>query len=440
MERGPSIPPRARFNNSDQSRFTAHIIPQKPIFDWLPFCGIIYIVDKQKYNNGIEIPLSPPRLLHVGLNAQLLSLGRNYRGAGINWYIYNLLRHLPQIMGRYRYTAFLSERRFLPQPSLSLCRSLLPTVRAPVRIFWEQVIQPIVLRREGVDLLHAMAFVAPLTLPCPAVVTVYDLSFLRFPQSARPLNRLYLSLFTRWSVQKARRVIAISESTRQDVIELLGKPPEEVEVVYCGVDERFCPQDAAAVEAFRHEKGLPERFILFLGTLEPRKNIISLLKAYARLAASGGSIPALVIAGAKGWFYREIFAAVEKLDLEERVIFAGYVPEKEKMLWYSAAEVFVYPSLFEGFGLPPLEAMACGTPVIVSDTSSLPEVVGDAGLQVPSTDVEALAEAMATILHSSAVRAEWQKRGLDRAASFSWRESARQTLGVYDRALQGSGE
>ena len=161
-------------------------------------------------------PLSkPPQSLHVGLNAHLLSLGRNYRGAGINWYIYNLLRHLPRAAGQHRYTAFLSERRFSPEPPLAIHLSRLPTVRAPVRVFWEQAIQPVVLWRAGVDLLHAMAFVSPLVLPCPSVVTVYDLSFLRSPERFRPLNRLYLQAFTGWSVRRARRVIAIMETAEK---------------------------------------------------------------------------------------------------------------------------------------------------------------------------------------------------------------------------------
>ncbi len=380
-------------------------------------------------------PLKPPRHFHVGLNAHLLSLGRTYRGAGINWYIYNLLRYLPQVARRYRYTAFLSERRFSPEPPLSVYLTRLPTVRAPVRIFWEQVIQPLALRKAKVDLLHAMAFVSPLLQPCPTVVTVYDLSFLRFPESFRPLNRFYLRRFTTWSVRRARRVIAISESTRQDVIRWLGKPSEQVDVVPCGVDERFYPRDAATVETFRREKGLPPRFILFLGTLEPRKNVVSLLEAYARLVASGESCPALIVAGAKGWFYEEVFAAVERLDLADRVGFPGYIPEEEKPLWYNAAEFFVYPSLFEGFGLPPLEAMACGAPVIVCDTSSLPEVVGEAGIRVPPGDVTALAEAMAAMLCDSVGRADCRERGLARAARFSWHETARQTVRVYERAL-----
>ncbi|MFZ5915888.1 MAG: glycosyltransferase family 4 protein [Chloroflexota bacterium] len=381
-----------------------------------------------------------PRHLHVGLNAHLLSLGRNYRGAGINWYIYHLLCHLALLAGPHRFTAFLSDRHFAPPSHLSVRLSRLPTVRAPVRIFWEQAVQPLLLKQLRVDLLHAMAFVSPVNQPCPSVVTILDLSFLRYPDNFRPLNRLYLRLFTRRSVHQAQRVIAISESTRQDVVRLMGKPAERVDRVYCGVEERFAPQSPAALAAFRREKGLPERFFLFLGTLEPRKNVVGLLEAYARLVASDGGMPHLVIAGGKGWYYRQIFDAVERLGLVERIIFPGYVPEQEKPLWYSAAEVFVYPSWFEGFGLPPLEAMACGTPVIVSDTSSLPEVVGDAGLQVPPTDTAALADALASLANSPSRRADLRQRGMQRARNFSWQETARQTVRVYERAWEARRE
>jgi glycosyltransferase involved in cell wall biosynthesis len=405
-----------------------------PVDKWENRCG------KGTPPDSKPLPVSP-RHLHVGLNAHLLSLGRNYRGAGINWYIYNLLRCLPRIVGHHRYTAFLSERRFSPEPPLAVNLSRLPTVRAPVRIFWEQAVQPWALRQAGVDLLHAMAFVSPLIQPCPSVVTVYDLSFLRFPESFRPLQRLYLRLFTGHSVRRARRVIAISHSTRRDVVRFLGKPADRVDVIYCGVDDRFRPAEPAAVAAFRRQKGLPARFLLFLGTLEPRKNLMALLQAYAQLAAAQGDPPPpLVIAGGQGWHYQEIFAAVERLNLAGRVIFPGYVPEGEKPLWYNAAELFVYPSLFEGFGLPPLEAMACGTPVVVSDASSLPEVVGDAGVRVPPTDRDALADAMAALLGSPLARAERRAKGLEQAARFSWQEAAHQTARVYERALNAESE
>jgi glycosyltransferase involved in cell wall biosynthesis len=381
--------------------------------------------------------------MHIGLNAHLLSLGETYRGAGINWYIHNLLTHLPHVDHDNRYTAFIGDGRFTPSTSsgrrssgLALRLSRLPTSRPVVRIFWEQVVQPFALRKERVDLLHALAFVTPLLSPCPAVVTIYDLSFLLYPESFKRSKRFYLGLFTRLSARRARRIVAISKSTKRDVVRLVGVSPEKVEVVYCGIDDAFCPLAEDQVAAFRAKRGLPERFILFVGTIEPRKNITRLVEAFATLRFCDIATLKLVIGGAKGWFYEDVFARVEELGLEGQVMFPGYIPISELPLWYNAAELFVYPSLYEGFGLPPLEAMACGTPVVAASTSSLPEVVGEAGLTVDPLDVEELAEAMKRVLNDEALRQEMRERGLKRAKGFSWTKTAQETVQVYRRAME----
>ena len=376
--------------------------------------------------------------MHIALNAHLLSLTETYRGAGINWYIHNLLTHLPRVDRDNHYTAFLGDRRFTGS-GLALKLSWLPTFRPAVRIFWEQVVQPFALQKERVDLLHALAFVTPLLSPCPSVVTVYDLSFLLYPENFERAKRFYLGLFTRLSVRRARRVIVISESTKRDVVRLLGVPPEKVEVVYCGLDEAFHPLAQEQVAAFRSKRGLPERFILFVGTIEPRKNVTRLIEAFAALQTCQLANLKLVIGGAKGWFYQDVFARVEELGLEGEVMFPGYIPANELPLWYSAAKLFVYPSLYEGFGLPPLEAMACGTPVVVASTSSLPEVVGEAGLTVDPSDIEGLAEAMRRALADEALRQEMRERGLRRAQGFSWTKTAQETVQVYRRAMEGGG-
>jgi len=374
--------------------------------------------------------------MHIGLNAHLLSLAETYRGAGINWYIHNLLTHLPRVDHDNRYTAFLGDRRFTSS-ELALSFSRLPTSRPTVRIFWEQVVQPFALQKERVDLLHALAFVAPLLSPCPSVVTIYDLSFLLYPESFKRSKRFYLDLFTRLSVRRARRIIAISESTKCDVVRLLGVSPEKVQVVYCGIDEAFRPLAEDQVDAFRSKRGLPERFILFVGTIEPRKNVTRLIEAFATLRPCDPATLKLVIGGAKGWFYEDVFARVEELGLGGEVMFPGYIPVSELPLWYNAAELFVYPSLYEGFGLPPLEAMACGTPVVTANTSSLPEVVGEAGLTVDPLDVEGLAEAMRRALSDEALRQEMREQGLQRAKGFSWTKTVQETVQVYQRAMEG---
>jgi glycosyltransferase involved in cell wall biosynthesis len=380
------------------------------------------------------VDVQAPPLTHIGLNAHLLTFSRSYRGAGINSYIYHLLKNLGQIDSGYRYSIFLSERRFV-DGRLKLHYSRWPTHRPVVRIMWEQLVQPITLQRWGVDLLHAMAFAGPLAASCPFVVTIYDLSFYHYPEAFRPWNRWYLSFFTALSARRARRVIAISESTKRDVVTRLKVSPGRVDVVYCGVDEIFRPLPLAEVAFFRHERALPDRFILFLGTLEPRKNVQTLIRAYAQWRKAEHDIPKLVVAGGKGWYYDRIFAEVENLGLAGDIIFPGYVMQQELPLWYNAAELFVYPSRFEGFGLPVLEAMACGTPVITTDVASLPEVAGDATLLVSPDDETGLVETMRRALNDKLLRQEMATRGLAHSAEFTWERTARQTLGTYEQAL-----
>lgn len=372
----------------------------------------------------------------VGLNAHLLSLTQTYRGAGINGYIYHLLRHLPEVGASegLTYTAFLFEPAFLPPAGLQVHRSRWDTRSPWRRIVWEQTRLARLAR--GLDLLHGLAFAAPLLAPCPTVVTVHDLSFMRFPDAFRRANRVYLTLFTRLSTRRAARVIAVSESTRRDVIALCGVAPEKVVTVHNGVDEAFRPADPPAVAAFRRAKGLPDRFILFLGTLEPRKNLGALLHAYAGLRArSREGAPKLVIAGGKGWFYERVLAEVDVLGLADDVIFPGYVAADELPWWYRAAELFVYPSRFEGFGLPVLEAMACGTPVITTTSSSLPEVAGDAAILVDPDDVPALSDAMERVLADPGLQGALRAAGLQRAAGFSWQRTAAETARLYRDVL-----
>lgn len=381
--------------------------------------------------------------MHVGLDAHLLSLAESYRSAGISWYIQNLLRHLPEADPGIRYTAFVGEKRYVGVPGLDVQLSRLPTHRPPVRIFWEQAIQPSAARRAQIDLLHGLALVGPLPSARPFVVTVHDLSFLSYPQNFPKLKRLYLELFTRLSVRRARRVIAISENTRRDVVGQYGISPDKVDTIYYGLDPIYHPLPPGEVEGFRRQEGVPERFILFVGTLEPRKNVARLIEAYAKLppvaTKNGARRPPLLLIGGKGWLYDEIFGRVDELELTDQVRFVGYVPAQKLPLWYNAAELLVYPSLYEGFGLPPLEAMACGTPVVTSAVSSLPEVVGQAGLLVDPTNTEQLTGAMAQVLTDADTRERMRAKGLVQAEAFSWPETARRTVGSYRRALQAAG-
>jgi glycosyltransferase involved in cell wall biosynthesis len=371
---------------------------------------------------------------HVAINAHLLSGRAGYRSAGVHQYIYHLLCHLGQADDGLRYTVLLGRGVLPPDVTLASLRSRWPTGRAALRVVWEQLAQPWVLRRVRADLVHGPVFVGPLFALCPAVITIHDLSFIRFPAMFRPTNRLYLTVLTRLSARRARRLIAVSEYTALETRRLLGVSPERIDVVYHGVDPAFRPLPAKAVAAFRQRHELPDRFVLFVGTLEPRKNLVRLVEAFARVRDRE---MALVLAGGRGWLYDELFARVEALGLSERVIFPGYVMSDELPLWYNAATALAYPSVYEGFGLPVLEAQACGTPVLTSNVSSLPEAAGDAALMVDPYDVEALVAGLDLLLESESLRHGLRERGLGHAGQFSWPFAAQQTARVYKRALAG---
>jgi glycosyltransferase involved in cell wall biosynthesis len=379
------------------------------------------------------------RSWRVGLDAHLLSLTQTYRAAGINGYIYELLNRLPALVRtepELELVAYLRDRAFRAPDGLRVESSRWDTSRPWRRILWEQT--ALARESQALDLLHAMAFAIPLAAACPTVVTVHDLSFIRFPRAFRRPNRVYLSTLTRLSIQRAERVIVGAESTRRDVIELCAARPERVVTVPYGVSETFAPASAAAVAEFRQRKDLPDDFILFLGTLEPRKNIGLLVEAYrtVRDRWSRRAVPKLVIAGGKGWFYENLFARVTELGLTEDVLFTGYVPNDELPWWYRAATLFVFPSLFEGFGLPVLEAMACGTPTITSNVSSLPEVAGDAAILVDPYDKEGLARAMERVLSDADLRSALSAAGVCQASQFPWSRTAAETVAVYRNVLE----
>jgi glycosyltransferase involved in cell wall biosynthesis len=260
---------------------------------------------------------------------------------------------------------------------------------------------------------------------------------LRLPERFLWHKRLYLASLCRASVLKARRVIAVSRQTAADVRSHFGVDSRRVEVVYNGVGGKFRPLPAEEATAFRQRMGLPPRFLLYLGTLEPRKNLSHLLRAYAGWQADSatGREVALVLAGAKGWHYQDIFRLVAELGLTGQVHAPGFVPEQELCLLYNAAGGFVYPSLFEGFGLPVLEAMASGTPVICSDAPSLQEVAADAALIVPAQDQPALQDAFERLFTEQSLAAQLRDRGIRQAGRFSWERAAAETIDVYEAAL-----
>lgn len=377
--------------------------------------------------------------MHIGFNAHLLAFTDNYRQAGLSRYIYELLTRLPPLRPTARFTAFTGNAPipddFSTAPNLHFAHSFFPTVRAPIRIAWEQTILPFASAKLGFDVLFCPVNVRPLISPCPTAITVHDVVFLRYPQAFHPLKRLYLTAMTSWSARHASHVIAVSESTRQDVINLLKVSPRRVTTIHNGVGAQFRPAPPEQKAAFRQAKGIHGRAILYVGTLEPRKNLPTLIEAFSHIANDPefGDVT-LLIGGSKGWYYKEIFATAERLGLTARgrVRWLGRVPDDELSLWYNIANVCAYPSLYEGFGLPPLEAMACGTPVIASDTSALPEVVGTAGILLEPTNVQTWANALSKVLSDNDFASNLSRAGLQQASRFSWERTAAETAAILD--------
>lgn len=298
------------------------------------------------------------------------------------------------------------------------------------------------------DLLH-VTYHAPPLKPCPTVVSVHDISFEHYPQFFSPRDLLILKMLVPLSVRRAARVVTLSQHAKREIVARYGLAAEKVAVTYLAAADHFQPvTDASMLQAVRRKYGLGDApFVLALGNLQPRKNIGRLVEAFARMiqgigqetAENSSPIPyplSLVIAGKAQWRESQIYQAVTAAGLEGSVIFPGYVDTADLPALYSAAVVFVYPSLYEGFGLPPLEAMACGTPVISSNAASLPEVVGDAALTVDPGDTEALAQALNTVLTNPGLQRELQARGLRRAAQFSWTRCAAETLEIYREVCQ----
>jgi len=288
----------------------------------------------------------------------------------------------------------------------------------------------------GMQVYHATEHLLPRLKHVGGVFTLHDVAYLRYPQYHLLQNRLFLSFMMPRFLAQADRVITISESTRRDALQHYALDPAKIDVIAEGVEPRFTPEVAAEqVSAVRAVYNLPARFILFVGTIEPRKNLPALLEAYAALRAKHPDV-GLVIAGGKGWLYQRFFERLAALGLQDVVKRTGFVPDEQLPALLNAAEVFAFPSHFEGFGLPPLEAMACGVPVVCSNASSLPEVMGEAGLLVPPDDKRAWVEALDRLLSDPALRQDLVVRGLARARLFTWETAARQTLAVYERVAE----
>jgi glycosyltransferase involved in cell wall biosynthesis len=300
--------------------------------------------------------------------------------------------------------------------------------RFPVRSIWMQLALPGILREVRPQVVHFTNYLAPVLTDAPYVVSFHDMSLTLLPEAHTLKKRLLTASLIPTVARRARRILVPSESTRRDVARLLAVDPGRIRLVPYAASPLYRPlSDGAEVLARR---GVRPPYFLYVGTIEPRKNLARALRAFGRIAPS---LPdhRFVIVGQSGWKYGEVLSEARRPDLAERVVLTGYLPEEELPILYSHAVALVYPSLYEGFGLPIIEAMACGTPVLTSCGSSLSEVAGDAALLVPALSEDKMAEAMTALATDERLRAELRRRGFERAATFSWERTAKETIEVY---------
>lgn len=311
--------------------------------------------------------------------------------------------------------------------------------KTPLARLWrEHVALPLACRRERIDLLHCPKSAIPYFSPCPTVVTLHDLIPLKHPETEKFAAQMYWRLQIPIAARRSDFIITDSEHARREILEDFGLPPDKVKAIMLGFDPQMSMERrGVGGEAVLAKYGLPAEYLLYVGTIQPRKNLDTLIKAFNILKQNGTVDHKLVIVGRKGWLYERLFADIKAMNLESDIIFTGFVPDEELPYIYDHARVFAYLSLFEGFGLPPLEAMACGVPVITSNTTSLPEVVGDAGITVPPTDVTAVVAAFEKVLSQPEIARHMQEAGRARAELFSWEAAARQTLVAYRDAVAG---
>ncbi len=293
----------------------------------------------------------------------------------------------------------------------------------------------------GLDLLHFPDFTLPPHFKKPDIVTIHDLSFLIVPENSEAGLRRYLAEAVPRTVKKADKIIVVSESIKQELIERLGTPPEKIEVIYNGVGPQFQPFGEAQreeMEAVRDRHKLPEKFALFVSTIEPRKNLVRLVEAWDKVRQTpAGKQRKLVLAGRRGWLYEPIFRRISELKLTEDILWLDFVPDADLPALYNLADIFVFPSLYEGFGIPPLEALACGTPVVTANNSALKEIFEGAAFMCDAGDTNSIAQAIIQTLEDldgpQKLIQEYRTEGLARAHRFSWENAARQTLEIYQK-------
>ena len=372
--------------------------------------------------------------MHIAIDAH--SVGAQL--AGNETYATNLIEALAGIDQTNEYTLFVTKRaaidRFANRWTNFKVKQTFPhtpLVRIPLTL-------SAALRRRRVDVLHVQ-YTAPPFAPCPVVATIHDLSFEHLPETFNRRSRAQLHLTVRHTARRAKQILTLSDFSRDDIIKTYDIDPARVFVTPAAAPPDFAPvTDSTELQRIRTTYGIGREYILSLGSIQPRKNLVRLIGAYSSLRRLHPDLklPQLVLAGKRGWLEKEIFRAAGENELTRDILFTGYVPDKDLPGLYSGSLCFAYPSYFEGFGLPVVEAMQCGAPVIAGNRTSLPEVVGNAGVLVDPFSEAEIAQALAKMIGNSGYRDELRVRGIERARAFNWQTTARLTLQAYERAAK----
>lgn len=369
--------------------------------------------------------------MHIGIDCRLPT----YQMGGISQYTIHLVQALGKLVADETFTIFHSRkenRTFLPPGNERFARRDLWT---PCHHRYERQALALELWPHRLDVYHSPDFIPPVAGANHRIITVHDLTFLFYPDFLTAESRRYYSEQIEWAVAAADHILADSEATRQDLINVLGVQPPKVTTVHLAANPVYTiDYPVEAVNRTVEEYGVGRSFILFVGTLEPRKNLVTLLRAYHQLRRSTDITVPLVLVGGKGWIYDEIFQTIDSLSLTDHVIHLSGVPDEKLAQLYRAAGVLAIPSHYEGFGLPALEAMHGGCPVIASNRGSLPEVVGEAAVSLEPDDVDAWADALARVLSSPDLAERMWLAGLEQAAHFTWERTAAATLDIYRAA------
>lgn len=369
--------------------------------------------------------------MRIGIDAVPLRRERT----GIGNYIHNLVELLPQLGPQNEYLLYSNRRASLPTFAGAFRARIDSAFRWCPGSFWLLGRCGGLARKDKVDVFWATGTVLPPFLPPNAlkIVTVYDMVWLRCPETTTFYNLFIQKMCTRRAVADADLILVISRTTQDELVATLGVPREKTRLVYPGISERYKPQDLkSAAEYISTKYKVPDRYMATVGTIEPRKNLRLLIEVLQILKAGGLHCPLLVV-GAKGWKNSHLFREIEASGLTKAEIrFLGYVSDEDMPLLYAGAQVFVFPTLYEGFGLPPVEAMACGTPVVASDAECMPEVLGDAAILEPPTSAQRFATAIASVLNDETLRQAMRERGIRQAQRFRPRASAQRLLEIFE--------